>query len=59
LRPGLQDVLEYLDQHQVDALVVYSVDRLARTARELDELVERLKGRLVELRTVADFPNNS
>ena len=56
-RPGLQAALDYLDQHQVDALVVYSGDRLSRSTTELSVLLERLKSRGVSLHLAAGSPS--
>jgi DNA invertase Pin-like site-specific DNA recombinase len=55
--PGFQEVLDYLEHHQVDALVVQHLDRLLRTASELGTLLEHLKSRGVTLHTVADSPD--
>jgi DNA invertase Pin-like site-specific DNA recombinase len=53
-RPGLQDLLEYLEQRQVDALVIYNGDRLTRSIDELSALLEQLKSRGISVRTIAD-----
>jgi DNA invertase Pin-like site-specific DNA recombinase len=58
-RPGLEDLLDYLEQYQVDVLVVHRLDRLSRTASELSAQLERLKSRGVTVRTVTDSPSNS
>jgi DNA invertase Pin-like site-specific DNA recombinase len=58
-RPGLQAALDYLEKNQVNALVVYSCDRLTRKITELSALVEQLKSRGVTVHTVTDSPSNS
>jgi len=58
-RPGLQAVLDYLDRHQVDVLVVHRLDRLSRKSSELSALVEQFKSRGVSVHTVTDSLSNS
>jgi DNA invertase Pin-like site-specific DNA recombinase len=56
-RPGLQAALDYLEDRQVDALVVYSGDRLTRKTTELRALAAQLKSRGVSLHIAAAFPS--
>ena len=56
-RPSLQQALDYFDQHDGDALMVHSVDSLARTVRELSELQSLLQDRGLEFPKASDIPN--
>jgi DNA invertase Pin-like site-specific DNA recombinase len=49
-RPGLAEALSYLHAH--DCLIVWKLDRLGRTLRGLIGLVEELRGRGVDFRTL-------
>lgn len=51
-RPGLKDALEFL--REGDTLVVWKLDRLARSLRQLLETVELLEGRGIGLRSLTE-----
>ena len=51
-RPGLQKMVHYLAHHDVETLVVESLDRLTRNSRELFDLHSLLQGWEVEIRTL-------
>src|SRR5690242_3597200 len=51
-RPGLADALSHL--RKSDTLVVWKLDRLGRTVRQLVEFVAALQGRGVEFKSVSD-----
>jgi site-specific DNA recombinase len=40
-RPGLRSALRMLDRGEADGIVILKLDRLSRSVRDLDELVER------------------
>ncbi len=44
-RPGLQRLLHLVDAHQVEAVIVYKLDRLTRSVSDLDRLMKPLGGR--------------
>jgi DNA invertase Pin-like site-specific DNA recombinase len=39
-RPGLQRLLQLVERRQVDAVIVYKLDRLTRSVKDLNSLVE-------------------
>jgi site-specific DNA recombinase len=41
-RPALQQLLEAVDRHEVDIIVVYKVDRLTRSLADFSKIIERL-----------------
>lgn len=51
-RPGLKNALEFL--REGDTLVVWKLDRLARSLRQLLETVELLEGRGIGLRSLTE-----
>jgi len=51
-RSGYQDLLADVEQNQIDAVVVKSVSRVARSIRDLDRTVERLEEHDTELHLI-------
>src|SRR5450759_3285314 len=51
-RPALQQLLEDIDGHQIDAVVVYKVDRLSRSLLDFARLVDRFDQRSVSFVSV-------
>ena len=51
-KAGLEEALAYL--REGDALVVWKLDRLGRTVKGLVELVDLLKGRSIQFRSLTD-----
>ncbi|MHC5763366.1 recombinase family protein [Nostoc sp.] len=52
-RPGLQKAMEML--RSGDALMVWKLDRLGRSVKQLVELVEKLHGSNVQFRSLTDW----
>jgi DNA invertase Pin-like site-specific DNA recombinase len=48
-RPGVQEVLRLVDLREIDALVIWKIDRLTRSVRDLNELIDLLKAKDVAL----------
>jgi len=53
-RPGASRVLELVDAREVDAVIVYKLDRLTRSVRDLGDLLERFERRGVSLVSVQE-----
>lgn len=53
-RPVLAEVMEYLRPNADDTLVVYKLDRVARSLPHLIEIMERLKANGVEFQSVTE-----
>lgn len=53
-RPVLADVMEYLRPHAGDTLVVYKLDRVARSLPHLIEIMEQLKTNGIEFQSVTE-----
>ena len=48
-RPGLQRLLALVDARQVEAVIVYKLDRLTRSVTDLDQLIKRFERKGVAL----------
>ncbi|SIO60200.1 Resolvase, N terminal domain [Singulisphaera sp. GP187] len=56
-RPGLVELRKRLDKHEIDAVIVCSLDRLTRSIGLLDELVQRYFDKKIELITLEEGIN--
>jgi site-specific DNA recombinase len=56
VRPAYRRMLDDLREGRVDALVAYSSSRFYRRTRELDELIDLVEDRRVEIATVVSGP---
>jgi site-specific DNA recombinase len=48
-RPGLEELLALVTSRQVEAVLVYKLDRLTRSVADLDQLITRFEGHGVAL----------
>jgi len=53
-RPGMARLLELVDAGQVEAVIVYKLDRLTRSVRDLGDLLERFERRGASLVSVSE-----
>jgi len=53
-RPGIQDVLELVRKREIDAVVVYKLDRLARNTIETLEMVQGMDKKGVALHSITE-----
>jgi len=58
-RPALQQLLEDIDAHRVDVIVVYKVDRLSRSLLDFARLVDRFDQRSVNFVSVTQQFNTT
>src|SRR5580658_8418438 len=58
-RPALQQLLEDIEAHQVDCVVVYKVDRLSRSLLDFARLVDRFDQRAVSFVSVTQQFNTT
>ncbi len=58
-RPALQRLLEDIDDHQIDCVVVYKVDRLSRSLLDFARLVDRFDQRSVSFVSVTQQFNTT
>src|SRR5580658_11376769 len=58
-RPALQQLLEDIDAHRVDCIVVYKVDRLSRSLLDFARLVDRFDQRAVSFVSVTQQFNTT
>jgi site-specific DNA recombinase len=58
-RPALKKLLEAIDAGEIGCIVVYKVDRLTRSIRDLMELLTRLDGKKVTLVSVTESFNTT
>jgi site-specific DNA recombinase len=58
-RPALQQLLEDIDAHRVDVIVVYKVDRLSRSLLDFARLVDRFDQRSVSFVSVTQQFNTT
>src|SRR6202165_1295492 len=58
-RPALQQLLEELDAHHIDCVVVYKVDRLSRSLLDFARLVDRFDQRAVSFVSVTQQFNTT
>lgn len=58
-RPGLQALMEAVEQRQVDVIVVYKVDRLTRSLADFAKIVERLDAQSVSFVSVTQQFNTT
>jgi site-specific DNA recombinase len=58
-RPALQQLLEDIDAHHIDCVVVYKVDRLSRSLLDFARLVDRFDQRAVSFVSVTQQFNNT
>lgn len=56
-RPGIQKVLETIRKKEVDAVIVYKLDRLARNTIETLEMAELMKKAGVALHSISEALN--
>lgn len=54
-RPGLQRLLEMVDQRAIEAIVIYKLDRLTRSVGDLNHLIGALQKRGVKLVSIEEF----
>jgi len=53
-RPGAQRLLALVDAGEVDTVIIYKLDRLTRSVRDLGDLLERFERRSVALVSVSE-----
>ena len=53
VRPGYRQLLQLVDDHEVDVVVVWHVDRLVRRLADLEDVIERCEKAGVRLATVS------
>jgi site-specific DNA recombinase len=58
-RPALQQLLEDIDAHHIDCVVVYKVDRLSRSLLDFARLVDRFDQRVVSFVSVTQQFNTT
>jgi len=58
-RPGIQEILKLVNSKSIEALVIYKLDRLTRNVSDLNNLIEMLNKKGVELVSVKDSLNTS
>jgi site-specific DNA recombinase len=58
-RPALQQLLEDVDSHRVDCVVVYKVDRLSRSLLDFARLIDRFDQRSVSFVSVTQQFNTT
>jgi len=58
-RPGIQRVIELVQSKAVDAVVIYKLDRLTRSVKDLGYLIELFQKTGVELMSVQDSIDTS
>lgn len=58
-RPGMQRVLQMVDQRQVDGVVAAKLDRLTRSTRDMLDMVDRCERRKVALASVSESLDTS
>ena len=56
-RPGMQQVIENIKNREVEALIIYKLDRLTRSVRDLNEFIELCQDNEVELISVTESLN--
>lgn len=58
-RPGMAELLALVDGRAVDTVIVYKLDRLTRSVRDLGELLERFEKKNVTLISVSESLDTS
>jgi len=53
-RPGAQELLELVDSGEVETVIIYKLDRLTRSVRDLGDLLERFERKGVALVSVSE-----
>ncbi|HUD05117.1 MAG TPA: recombinase family protein [Patescibacteria group bacterium] len=51
-RPALQDLLREIDEHPVEAVIIYKIDRFARNVGDFDRMYKSLKAKGIKLLSI-------